>query len=189
MDEQLVLRERIRHWEEERRKAEDGERAALEEAERCKRQRVAADEALNHLTFSLSELREILAGGNGIGATSPAVESDQPSGEEPEPAARDRSSVPPRQSRPRRAGPPKRQKRRKQKSSVELVPELVRGERLSVGGMKRKAEVQGHKLAKQTLEYAVKKLMEGDNPTLKRYPAEPGSAANWVYGLASEDAN
>ncbi|MFL6202154.1 MAG: hypothetical protein ACJ76J_23525 [Thermoanaerobaculia bacterium] len=189
MEEQLVLRERIRHWEEERRKAEEGERAAMEEAERCKRLRVAADEALTHLTFSLSELREIWVGGNGIGAATAAVESDQPSGEESELAVRERTGASPRQSRPRRAGPPKRQRRRRQKSSVELVPELVRDERLSVGGMKRKAEAQGRKVAKQTLEYAVKKLMEGDNPTLKRYPAEPGSAANWVYGLASEDTN
>ena len=184
MDEQLVLRERIRHWEEERRKAEDGERAAMEEAERCRRVRDAADEALAHLTFSLSELREILAGGNGIGATILAPESDQTSGEESEPVARGRSGAPARQSRPRRGG---RQRRKKQMSSVELVPELVRGERLSVGAMKRKAESQGYKFGKQTLEYAIKKLTGGDNPTLKRYPAEPGAAAIWVYGLARED--
>lgn len=180
MNEQLVLRERLRYWEEERHKAEEGERAALEEVERCRKQRMAADEALAHLSFSLEE---ISVGVNGNGVAQPREDRSK----EPETSSRETNNASARQPRPRRGGPARRQRRKKQKSSVELVPELIRGERLSVGGMKRKAEAQGHKIAKQTLEYAVKKLMEGDNPTLRRYQAEPGSAANWIYGLVSED--
>lgn len=172
MDERLGLKELIREWETKKQEAEDGERAAMAEAQRWRGRLAAAEEALTHFTYALEALER-------AGSEQVAKLED---GEEVERQAE--ATIPVRNRRPERAKRSRR-KRSKKPTSVQLIPELVGDEFLSIGEMKRRLDQRGNGVAKQTLEYGVKRLMSSGVLIRRKAPAD--SSADWIYGLAGKD--